>query len=104
MSSSSNVGASKPKPVSKSRPLYLSGIALTVIGFVLGIAIVALHYGTSCSKTNMFACHSLYNMSGGNSLPLLTTAAGLLFIIGIILAFLYGPRMPASTAPATGQT
>ena len=92
-----------PKAVPRSKPLYLAGIALTILGFVFGLALIVLHYETVCSASNIFACHSLYNPSGGNFLPYLVGIAAVIFVIGVALGFVYGPRTPVTAKGSTAQ-
>ena len=74
-----------------------------LVGFVFGLVIIGLHYGTACSSSNMFACHSLLSTSDGSVLPYLDGTAVIIFVAGIVLAFMYGPRQPAP-APAVGSS
>lgn len=92
--SSSNPAPQKHLSIigAKSKVLYYCGIILLVVGFAIGMGIVALHYGTACSMNNIFACHSLYSPAGGNILPYFGGISVLVFAAGLALGFVYGPR------------
>lgn len=85
-------------PATKAKASYKAGIALTIVGFLYGIVIVALHYGTT---GNMFAGHSLYRYSTNNPLPLVFASAGIIFIVGLILMYV---GRPTSKSPETTTT
>jgi len=73
--------------------MYLLGIALIIVGFIFGVVILGLHYGTACSSSNMFACHSLFRPSSSNPVPYFAGGALLVFIVGLVLSFIYSPRL-----------
>jgi len=92
MPSSSVIPNRVSRAPAKSRSLYFTGIVLLLLGFVAGLSIIVLHYDTQCSSGNIFACHSLFDPGNGNHLPYLNGVVVLVFVVGLFLAYWFGPK------------
>ena len=92
--------ATKPKP----SPFYKIGIILVIVAIVYGIVVAALHYGTAPSTSNMFAGHSLTHYASDNPLPLLVGLGGVIFIVGLALAFIGYPKQKPALNKSTQST